>query len=164
MQRDCTQFSKLLHSAQVLCTLRRIHLLWCNCFSSVQKAASTPHGAQWWAHLFHFPRDPSTFSEGVWGGLGGSRCLLRRYDWIPRACGLHRAEHCAERIRMSWMRAHTCDDIPQLSITAEVARQVGFWKLDIVCNRIADEAATEFAGSALPFDPAWFKHVQTSST
>ena len=25
------------------------------------------------------PRDRSTFSEGVWGGLGGSRCLLRRY-------------------------------------------------------------------------------------
>ena len=25
------------------------------------------------------PRDPSTFSEGVWGGFGGSKCLLRRY-------------------------------------------------------------------------------------
>ena len=24
-------------------------------------------------------RDPSTFSEVVWGGFGGSRCLLRRY-------------------------------------------------------------------------------------
>ena len=25
----------------------------------------------------HFPTNPSTFSEGVWGGFGGSRCLLR---------------------------------------------------------------------------------------
>ena len=28
---------------------------------------------------YQSPRDPSTFSEGVWGGFGGSRCLLRRY-------------------------------------------------------------------------------------
>ena len=29
--------------------------------------------------IVEFPRAPSTFSEGVWGGFGGSKYLLRRY-------------------------------------------------------------------------------------
>ena len=31
-----------------------------------------------------YPRAPSTFSDGLWGGFRGSKYLLRRYDWSPR--------------------------------------------------------------------------------
>lgn len=60
-------------------------------------------------------------------------------------------------MRLFWLKAHTCDNLPIASITDQIAEQFGIDRKSIVCNRIADEAARQTAlDNNLPINPKVF--------
>ena len=57
-----------------------------------------------------------------------------------------------DAIHLSWIKAHTCDDIAIQAISEDTARRIGIPREHIVCNRVADEAAKSLAMEIAPVD------------
>lgn len=58
------------------------------------------------------------------------------------------------------MPAHLCDHIPIEQITDELASSLGWPKLSLICNRLADECAQSLAKEIAPIQPSFYARLK----